>query len=75
MHGSNEGFSTEIFTGANEDDLNRKVWDWQIKNPVTILTSHADEMLPLNFEARRKFSKIDSFPDRWSRRVDYVQRS
>ena len=67
-------FKTEVFTGLNEDDLNRKMWEWQTKTPVTILTLHPDEMLPLNFESRGKFSKIDSFSDQWSRRVEYLPR-
>lgn len=72
MDGSNEDFKTKIFTGANGGDLNRRVWEWQTTNAVTILKSHPDEMLPINFEAHPKFSKLDNFPDRWSRRIDYL---
>jgi hypothetical protein len=65
---------TEVFTGMDEGDLNRKVWEWQAKNLVTITTSHPDELLPLNFKARERFSKVENFPDQWSRRIDYVCR-
>jgi len=37
MDKSKEDFMTKIFTGMDEGDLNRKVWEWQTKNLVTII--------------------------------------
>ena len=64
----------EIFTGMDEGDLNRKVWEWQTKNLVTIIKYHPDEHLPLHVKPPRPFTKLENFPDQFSRRVDYLQR-
>jgi hypothetical protein len=74
MDATKEAFKTEIFTGMDDADLNRKVWEWQTKNLVTIIASHPDELLDLDFKTPRRFSKIENFSDRWSRRVHYRQR-
>jgi hypothetical protein len=68
-----DDIKTEIFTGMDESDLNRKVWNWQTQNLVTIVKSHPDEHLPINVKPARPYSKIQ-FSDQWSRRVDYRQR-
>jgi hypothetical protein len=65
---------TIVFTGLSESDLNQKVWEWQTNNLVTIIMAHPDEHLPLDFKSRVPHSKLDNFPDQFSRRVDYVRR-
>jgi hypothetical protein len=65
---------TKVFTGMDAVDLNRKVWDWQTGNSVRIIQTHPDEHLPITVVATPRFSKLDRFPDQFSRRVDYLPR-
>jgi hypothetical protein len=65
---------TKVFTGMDDVDLNRKVWDWQTENSVRIIQTYPDEHLPITVVARPRFSKLDRFPDQFSRRVDYLPR-
>ena len=73
MDRSKEDYKIRIFTGTDESDLNRKVWEWQTKNLVTIIETHPDEHLPLNARPLQQFSKLEDFPDPFSKRVDFLQ--
>jgi len=63
---------TKIFTGMDDFDLNRKIWDWQTANHVKIIKTHPDEHLSLQMKHYPQHEKIDQFPDQYSRRVDYL---
>jgi hypothetical protein len=65
---------TKTFTGLDDVDLSRKVWEWQTTNPVIIQQTHPDEVLPMQATAPKHLAKLDKFPDRWSRRIDYCER-
>jgi len=56
----------------DESDLNRKQWDWQTSgSKKTVLKQWPDEHLPMAMTSRPFGTKLDTFPDQYSRRIDY----
>lgn len=59
-----------IFTGKDEADFERKIWDWQCEGQIKIVQRHAIERLPISFRAPQNLSKVELL-DQVRIRIDY----
>jgi hypothetical protein len=65
--------STVGFTGMDEHDIERQLWDWRSAHPTARnLHRHSFEHLPLSMKATERGAKLDA-QAQISLRVDYEE--
>jgi hypothetical protein len=64
-----------VFEDTDTFGLNKQVWDWQSQNPVEIIKTHPDELLPMAMRAPiPNFGRLPAARNALSRKIEFRRR-